>query len=88
MNLAGELVITKARFIAIAVGLEKLFRSSNAHTVTSDTQERLESISRGLESLSEGSGISPGAGVEALVGPSAAAARQFPHDRARAGRDP
>jgi two-component system, chemotaxis family, sensor kinase CheA len=64
MNLAGELVITKARFVAISVGLEKLFKSSNAHTLTSDTHERLESISRGLENLSEPRSSSPGNGVE------------------------
>jgi two-component system chemotaxis sensor kinase CheA len=64
MNLAGELVITKARFIAISVGLEKLFKSSNAHTLTVDTRERLESISRGLESLSELKHSSSGTSVE------------------------
>ncbi len=53
MNLAGELVITKARFVAIARGLEKLFRGSNARALTSDTRERLESITRGLEGLTE-----------------------------------
>ncbi len=64
MNLAGELVITKARFIAISAGLERLFKSSNAQTLTSDTRERLESISRGLESLSELRSTSSGTGVE------------------------
>jgi two-component system, chemotaxis family, sensor kinase CheA len=64
MNLAGELVITKARFIAISIGLEKLFKSSNAHTVTSDTRERLESIGRGLEGLAESKHASAGSGVE------------------------
>ena len=53
MNLAGELVITKARFVAIARGLEELFRGSNARALTSDTRERLESITRGLEGLAE-----------------------------------
>jgi two-component system chemotaxis sensor kinase CheA len=64
MNLAGELVITKARFIAISIGLEKLFKSSNAHTVTSEMRERLESIGRGLDGLSETKTSSTGAGVE------------------------
>jgi two-component system chemotaxis sensor kinase CheA len=64
MNLAGELVITKARFIAISAGLEKLFKSSNAHTLTSDTAERLDSISRGLESLSEVKSSSSGTGID------------------------
>jgi two-component system, chemotaxis family, sensor kinase CheA len=53
MNLAGELVITKARFIAIARGLDELFRGSNARALTSDTRERLESLTRGLEGLAE-----------------------------------
>ena len=53
MNLAGELVITKARFVAIARGMDDLFRTSNARALTSDTHERLESISRGLEALTE-----------------------------------
>jgi two-component system chemotaxis sensor kinase CheA len=53
MNLAGELVITKARFVAIARSLDDLFRTSNARTLTSDTHERLESLTRGLEGLAE-----------------------------------
>ena len=53
MNLAGELVITKARFVAIARGLDELFRGSNARALTSDTRERLESLTRGLEGLTE-----------------------------------
>jgi two-component system chemotaxis sensor kinase CheA len=51
MNLAGELVITKARFVAIARGLEELFRGSSAQALASDTRERLESVTRGLEGL-------------------------------------
>src|SRR5262249_28519213 len=53
MNLAGELVITKARFVAISRGLEELFRGSNAHALASDTRERIESMTRGLEGLAE-----------------------------------
>jgi len=53
MNLAGELVITKARFVAITRDLEELFRGSNSHALTSDTRERLESITRGLEGLAD-----------------------------------
>ncbi len=53
MNLAGELVITKARFVAITRDLEELFRGSNSHALTSDTRERIESITRGLEGLAE-----------------------------------
>ena len=51
MNLAGELVINKARFVDISKGLDELFRGSNAQALASDTEERLESISRGLENL-------------------------------------
>ncbi len=51
MNLAGELVITKARFVAISRGLEELFRGSNAHSLASDARERLDSVTRGLETL-------------------------------------
>jgi two-component system chemotaxis sensor kinase CheA len=53
MNLAGELVITKARFVAITRDLEELFRGSNSHTLASDTRERLESITRGMDGLAE-----------------------------------
>lgn len=49
MNLAGELVISKARFIEISRGLEELFRGSNAQLLASDTSDRLDSIARGLE---------------------------------------
>ncbi|SIO40436.1 two-component system, chemotaxis family, sensor kinase CheA [Singulisphaera sp. GP187] len=51
MNLAGELVISKARFIEISRGLEELFRGSNAQLLASDTSDRLDSIARGLEGL-------------------------------------
>ena len=53
MNLAGELVITKARFVAIARSMDELFRGSNARALTSDTHERLDSITRGLDGLAE-----------------------------------
>ncbi|MGA7499318.1 MAG: Hpt domain-containing protein [Isosphaeraceae bacterium] len=51
MNLAGELVINKARFVNIAKGLEELFRGSNAQALATDTEERLESITRGLDGM-------------------------------------
>ncbi len=51
MNLAGELVINKARFVNIARGLEELFRGSNAQALAVDTEERLESITRGLDGM-------------------------------------
>ncbi len=61
MNLAGELVITKARFVAISRGLDELFRGSNAHALASDTRERLDSVTRGLEGLAQ---IKAGSGPE------------------------
>jgi two-component system, chemotaxis family, sensor kinase CheA len=64
MNLAGELVITKARFVAIAHGMDELFRGSNARALTSDTRERLESIARGLEGLAEFKGGSSGGSLD------------------------
>jgi two-component system chemotaxis sensor kinase CheA len=60
MNLAGELVITKARFVAIVRNLEELFRGSSASTLTSDTRDRLESIARQLEGHTETKVASPG----------------------------
>lgn len=58
MNLAGELVINRARFYEIAQGLEDLFRDSNARLLTADTQDRLDSLCHELESF----GGSPEAG--------------------------
>jgi two-component system, chemotaxis family, sensor kinase CheA len=49
MNLAGELVINKARFVEISRGLDELFRGSNAQALTTDTEEHLDSIGRSLE---------------------------------------
>jgi two-component system, chemotaxis family, sensor kinase CheA len=51
MNLAGELVINKAHFLQISAGLEELYRRSNAHQLASETEDRLESLGRGLEGL-------------------------------------
>jgi two-component system, chemotaxis family, sensor kinase CheA len=64
MNLAGELVITKARFVAIARSLDEMFRGSNAHALTADTHERLETITRGLDGLAEIRAGSAGASVD------------------------
>jgi two-component system, chemotaxis family, sensor kinase CheA len=64
MNLAGELVITKARFVAITRGLEELFRGSSAQTLASDTRERLDGITKGLESLAAFKTPSTGASVD------------------------
>lgn len=56
MNLAGELVINKARFIEIERGLEEVFRASNAELLVSDTMDRLDAIMRGLEDGTDGNG--------------------------------
>lgn len=53
MNLAGELVINRSRFYEIAGGLEDLFRDSSASFLTSDTQDRLDSLSRELEAFGD-----------------------------------
>jgi len=63
MNLAGELVINKARFVDIVKGLDELFRASNAQALATDIQERLESISRGLETLTEEKASQAGEGA-------------------------
>ena len=61
MNLAGELVISKARFTEIARGMDDLFRDSHAQLLAVDTVDRLDGIAQGLEgrdgseSLSNGS---------------------------------
>ncbi len=49
MNLAGELVITKARFVAIARRLEELFRGSG----TSSDPGRIREASEQVKALSE-----------------------------------
>jgi two-component system, chemotaxis family, sensor kinase CheA len=68
MNLAGELVITKARFVAIARSLDEMFRGSNAHALTTDTKDRLESITRGLDGLAEIKSGSAGASIDRWSG--------------------
>ena len=92
MNLAGELVITKARFVAISRGLEELFRGSNAHSLASDTRERLDSVTRGLETLAADQGRLRVGDFRRLarpmVGPRPSAPRELPRDPGRAGADP
>ncbi len=53
MNLAGELVINKARFVQVARGLADLFRSSNANGTAAETQDRMESLEASLDGFSE-----------------------------------
>jgi two-component system chemotaxis sensor kinase CheA len=51
MNLAGELVINKSRFLEIARGLDELFRSSNGQLLAADSLDRLDTVVRGLEAI-------------------------------------
>jgi two-component system chemotaxis sensor kinase CheA len=53
MNLAGELVINKARFLQVTSGLEGLFRASNAQHIAADTQDRLDSLDRAVTTVTE-----------------------------------
>lgn len=62
MNLAGELVINKARFAEISRGLEDVFRSSNAELLAADTMERLDTLLRGVEGKDGVDGLSLGDG--------------------------
>jgi two-component system chemotaxis sensor kinase CheA len=50
MNLAGELVISRARFAEIAASLEEIFRDSSARLLTADTGDRLDGLTHELES--------------------------------------
>jgi two-component system chemotaxis sensor kinase CheA len=51
MNLAGELVINKARFLQVTSGLDELFRASSARLLAADTQDRLDGLDRALHFL-------------------------------------
>ncbi|WP_165074409.1 chemotaxis protein CheA [Paludisphaera rhizosphaerae] len=51
MNLAGELVINKARFIDVARGLDDVFRGADARGLAVETEERLDVIMRGLDQV-------------------------------------
>jgi two-component system chemotaxis sensor kinase CheA len=62
MNLAGELVITKARSSQLLGELEEMFREGDERRLAEDTWERLDRMGRSLESLGgDGAG---GEGVE------------------------
>ena len=52
------------RFVAIARGLDELFRGSDVRALTSDTRERLESLTRGLEGLAEIKGASSASSLD------------------------
>jgi two-component system chemotaxis sensor kinase CheA len=55
MNLAGELIINRARLSEIAQGLEELFRDSNARLLSADTQDRLDSLGDELDAFASAS---------------------------------
>ncbi len=50
MNLAGELVISRSRFFEISKDLEGLFRESNAPSLANEARDRIDELTRGLES--------------------------------------
>ncbi|QDV36849.1 chemotaxis protein CheW [Tautonia plasticadhaerens] len=51
MNLAGELVISRARFADLTVGLEDVFRASDARLLAADSQDRIECLAEGLDAV-------------------------------------
>jgi two-component system chemotaxis sensor kinase CheA len=51
MNLAGELVISRARFAELTTGLEGLFRASGARRLAADSQDRIDCLLEGLDSV-------------------------------------
>jgi two-component system chemotaxis sensor kinase CheA len=54
MNLAGELVITKARSSQVLAELSELFREGDERRLAEDTWERLERLTRGLDAVRDG----------------------------------
>ncbi|MDR3618575.1 MAG: chemotaxis protein CheA [Paludisphaera borealis] len=66
MNLAGELVINKARFVDIARSLDEVFRGPNVKTLANETEERLDAILRGLDQVVGAAG--GGRGTAAATG--------------------
>jgi len=61
MNLAGELVINKARFVDVARGLDDALRGGDARGLAAETEERLEIILRGLDQVATAAGRSDAA---------------------------
>jgi two-component system chemotaxis sensor kinase CheA len=49
MNLAGELVINKARFVQISSGLQELFRGKGAQYAAREIRQRLQAIAQRLD---------------------------------------
>lgn len=51
MNLTGELIINKARFVDVARGFDEALRGSNAKTLAGETEERIDALLRGLDQI-------------------------------------
>ena len=68
MNLAGELVINKARFVDVARGLDDALRGSDARGLAAETEERLEVILRGLDQFTAAAGGKGDATVDRWAG--------------------
>lgn len=68
MNLAGELVINKARFVDVARGLDEALRGSDARGLAAETEERLEVILRGLDQVTAAASGRSDAAVDRWAG--------------------
>ena len=51
MNLAGELVISRARFTQLTSGIGALFRTSDARSLTFEAEDRLAVLDAGIETI-------------------------------------
>ncbi|WP_337174098.1 chemotaxis protein CheW [Paludisphaera sp.] len=92
MNLAGELVINKARFVDVARGLDDALRGNDARGLAADTEERLETILRGLDRVTAAAGGGSDAAVDRWAGSVRRLREDFRAirgelDRLRLGRD-
>ena len=90
MNLTGELIISKSRFVDVARGFDDALRGSNAKALAGETEERIDALLRGLDQITGASAT--GAAVDRW----AAQARRLRDnfraiggelDRLRRGRD-
>jgi two-component system chemotaxis sensor kinase CheA len=55
MNLAGELVINKARFVQISAGLQELFRGKGALYAAREIRQRLDHLAHRMDEAKRGS---------------------------------
>lgn len=51
MNLTGELIINKSRFVDVARGFDDALRASNAKALAGETEERIDALLRGLDQI-------------------------------------